>query len=157
METFSFIYCVFHTFSNYQSNWSCCYFYNLNYILILFLSIALANCLILIIQVVCVRIYVCFEACQIVYYFQHNFPITLEALVLHVLSPMGGEVLTRKLDVMHSCNDCQAPYVCIDVLNRLLYTCTSMRLIQLLHVWSIIHNSLMHHYILTVLFVVFPR
>ncbi|KAH1227391.1 Lysine-specific demethylase JMJ30 [Glycine max] len=31
---------------------------------------------------------------------QHNFPRTLEALVLHVLSPVGAEVLTRKFDEM---------------------------------------------------------
>ncbi|XP_047157237.1 tRNA wybutosine-synthesizing protein 5 isoform X4 [Vigna umbellata] len=30
----------------------------------------------------------------------HNFPRTLEALVLHVLSPVGAEVLTRKFDEM---------------------------------------------------------
>ncbi|XP_027365269.1 uncharacterized protein LOC113872152 isoform X2 [Abrus precatorius] len=30
----------------------------------------------------------------------HNFPRTLEALVLHVLSPVGTEVLTRKFDEM---------------------------------------------------------
>lgn len=30
----------------------------------------------------------------------HNFPRTLEALVLHVLSPLGAEVLTRKFDEM---------------------------------------------------------
>ncbi|KAG4402193.1 hypothetical protein GLYMA_02G144333v4 [Glycine max] len=35
-----------------------------------------------------------------VYYFQHNLPRTLEALVLHVLSPVGVEVLTRKFDEM---------------------------------------------------------
>jgi hypothetical protein len=34
------------------------------------------------------------------YYFQNNFPRTLEALVLHVLSPVGAEVLTRKFDEM---------------------------------------------------------
>ncbi|MCI07415.1 JmjC domain-containing protein D, partial [Trifolium medium] len=32
--------------------------------------------------------------------FQNNFPRTLEALVLHVLSPVGAEVLTRKFDEM---------------------------------------------------------
>ncbi|XP_073223911.1 lysine-specific demethylase JMJ31 isoform X5 [Cicer arietinum] len=31
---------------------------------------------------------------------QNNFPRTLEALVLHVLSPVGAEVLTRKFDEM---------------------------------------------------------
>lgn len=30
----------------------------------------------------------------------HNFPRTLEALVLHVLSPVGAEILTRKFDEM---------------------------------------------------------
>ncbi|KAK7345861.1 hypothetical protein VNO77_16474 [Canavalia gladiata] len=30
----------------------------------------------------------------------HNFPRTLEALILHVLSPVGAEVLTRKFDEM---------------------------------------------------------
>lgn len=30
--------------------------------------------------------------------FQHNFPRTLEALILHLLSPVGAEVLTRKFD-----------------------------------------------------------
>lgn len=30
----------------------------------------------------------------------NNFPRTLEALVLHVLSPVGAEVLTRKFDEM---------------------------------------------------------
>lgn len=28
----------------------------------------------------------------------HNFPRTLEALILHLLSPVGAEVLTRKFD-----------------------------------------------------------
>lgn len=32
--------------------------------------------------------------------FQHNFPRTLEALILHLLSPVGAEVLTRKFDEM---------------------------------------------------------
>lgn len=31
---------------------------------------------------------------------QHNFPRTLEALILHLLSPVGAEVLTRKFDEM---------------------------------------------------------
>ncbi|MCI01864.1 JmjC domain-containing protein D, partial [Trifolium medium] len=31
---------------------------------------------------------------------KNNFPRTLEALVLHVLSPVGAEVLTRKFDEM---------------------------------------------------------
>ncbi|VFQ86219.1 unnamed protein product [Cuscuta campestris] len=30
----------------------------------------------------------------------HNFPRTLEALVLHALSPLGAEILTRKLEEM---------------------------------------------------------
>lgn len=30
----------------------------------------------------------------------HNFPRTLEALILHLLSPVGAEVLTRKFDEM---------------------------------------------------------
>lgn len=30
--------------------------------------------------------------------FQHNFPRTLEALILHMLSPVGAEVLTQKFD-----------------------------------------------------------
>lgn len=29
---------------------------------------------------------------------QHSFPRTLEALILHMLSPVGAEVLTRKFD-----------------------------------------------------------
>lgn len=29
---------------------------------------------------------------------QHNFPRTLDALILHLLSPVGAEVLTRKFD-----------------------------------------------------------
>lgn len=32
--------------------------------------------------------------------FQHNFPRTLEALVLHALSPLGAEILTRKFEEM---------------------------------------------------------
>lgn len=32
------------------------------------------------------------------FFFQHNFPRTLEALILHLLSPMAAEVLTRKFD-----------------------------------------------------------
>lgn len=32
--------------------------------------------------------------------FQQNFPRTLEALMLHLLSPVGAEVLTRKFDEM---------------------------------------------------------
>ncbi|KAH6767806.1 2-oxoglutarate and oxygenase superfamily protein [Perilla frutescens var. hirtella] len=31
---------------------------------------------------------------------QHNFPRTLEAFVLHALSPVGVEVLTRKFEQM---------------------------------------------------------
>lgn len=31
------------------------------------------------------------------YSFQQNFPRTLEALVLHLISPVGAEVLTRVL------------------------------------------------------------
>ncbi|KAJ0113280.1 hypothetical protein Patl1_03294 [Pistacia atlantica] len=34
------------------------------------------------------------------YSFQQNFPRTLEALILHMLSPVGAEVLTRKFDEM---------------------------------------------------------
>lgn len=33
-------------------------------------------------------------------FFQHNFPRTLEALIVHLLSPVGAEVLTRKFDDM---------------------------------------------------------
>uniref|UniRef100_A0A2P2MTY2 Hypoxia-inducible factor 1 alpha inhibitor n=1 Tax=Rhizophora mucronata TaxID=61149 RepID=A0A2P2MTY2_RHIMU len=32
--------------------------------------------------------------------FQHNFRRTLEVLILHLLSPVGAEVLTRKFDEM---------------------------------------------------------
>ncbi|KDP21397.1 hypothetical protein JCGZ_21868 [Jatropha curcas] len=34
----------------------------------------------------------------------HNFPRTLEALILHLLSPVGAEVLTRKFDEMDQQN-----------------------------------------------------
>nr|XP_009786201.1 PREDICTED: uncharacterized protein LOC104234348 [Nicotiana sylvestris] len=33
-------------------------------------------------------------------HFQNNFPRTLEALVLHVLTPVGSEILTRKFEEM---------------------------------------------------------
>ncbi|KAJ6938704.1 hypothetical protein NC651_005211 [Populus alba x Populus x berolinensis] len=29
---------------------------------------------------------------------QHNFPRTLDALILHLLSPLGAKVITRKFD-----------------------------------------------------------
>ncbi|PSS14592.1 Lysine-specific demethylase [Actinidia chinensis var. chinensis] len=35
----------------------------------------------------------------------HNFPRTLEALILHLLSPVGAEVLTRKFDEMDQSTD----------------------------------------------------
>lgn len=43
------------------------------------------------------------QACQtnsFFFFFQYNFPRTLEALILHLLSPVGTEVLTRKFDEM---------------------------------------------------------
>lgn len=40
------------------------------------------------------------RTCWTIFCFQNNFPRTLEALVLHVLSPVGAEVLTRKFDEM---------------------------------------------------------
>lgn len=46
------------------------------------------------------------------YPFQHNFPKTLEAFVLHALTPVGTEVLTRKfeqLDQMVAADDQYIP------------------------------------------------
>ena len=42
---------------------------------------------------------------------QHNFPRTLEALILHLLSPVGAEVLTRKFDEMDQLTDEEDRYM----------------------------------------------
>lgn len=41
----------------------------------------------------------------VLYTFQQNFPRTLETLVLHLLSPVGAEVLTRRLEEMDQLMD----------------------------------------------------
>lgn len=44
-------------------------------------------------------LFTCFSNSSLSYFlFQHNFPRTLEALILHLLSPVAAEVLTRKFD-----------------------------------------------------------
>lgn len=51
-------------------------------------------------------------------HFQNNFPRTLEALVLHALTPVGSEILTRKLEEMDQLISGEDQYVsstCISV------------------------------------------
>lgn len=55
-------------------------------------------------------ILICLFVCIV---FQHNFPRTLEALVLHLLSPVGAEVLTRKFDEIDQQNTEENRYLSI--------------------------------------------
>ncbi|KAE9463941.1 hypothetical protein C3L33_04133, partial [Rhododendron williamsianum] len=46
------------------------------------------------------NVFLAMACMKLVILIQHNFPRTLEALMLHLLSPVGAEVLTRKFDEM---------------------------------------------------------
>lgn len=58
----------------------------------------------------------CFN--EVTSHFQNHFPRTLEALVLHALTPVGSEILTRKFEEMDQLISGEDQYVsstCISV------------------------------------------